>query len=234
MFNIPPSRPHHNPVQPHWDSQAALLTDLAVHDLEVGGEVLPTFVAFLDDQALFLATLRPFPAGGYQRPLIEVGAVAIGLGANRAMVSLSGRAWSTRDPIAPVSDHGDLRQRVITLHSADASLTPTVVLNRIVPYELVPTGPAHEVVVDCGSPDCPEEHRLATHGVVETGATMCEASGVGWIPEALGAMVTTPDAGQGDDGDPVALAHQIKRCESLGHRFAWAGDVAPYIDQVCS
>lgn len=192
---------------PQWDTQSDLLTTLAVHDLEQGGEVKPSCVAFQGEQAVFLTTLRPFTTGGHHQPVLEVLAVAVGLGVNRLMISLAGRAWSMDDPIPPVSEDGDLRQPVITIHSVDGSTTPPLSLNRLRAY------------------DCLEG------GEVRVGELICEATALGFIPSALAMAVaqSTPVPVPGTD-EAAGLIAQIARCERLGHRFAWAADTAAYLD----
>ncbi|MEE8603296.1 hypothetical protein [Euzebya tangerina] len=196
----------HDPI-PRWDTQSDLLTSLAVHDLEQGGEVKPSCVAFQGEQAVFLTTLRPFTTGGHHRPVLEVLAVAAGLGADRLMISLAGRAWSLEDPIPPVSEDGDLRQPVLTIHSVDGSTTPPLSLNRLRAYDRTETG----------------EVRL--------GEMICEVNALGFIPSALAvaASEATPVPVPGTD-QAAALITQISRCERLGHRFAWSTDTAAYLD----
>ncbi|MGI9017694.1 MAG: hypothetical protein ACR2HR_11435 [Euzebya sp.] len=190
---------------PLWEDQPPLLIDLAVTDLQAGGEVRPTLVAFHGDQPLFLATVRPFAKGHYHDPIIELGAVAHGFGANRLLLSLSGRAWSLHDPIAPVLDEGcDLRQRVIALNQVDASIQPVVVQTTIVPFEVDPDG---EVTI---------------------GRTITVDDGQGWVHQALAAMASTAEVSDFDD----SLARQVYRCEQLGHTIAWSRDLAAMIRQL--
>lgn len=188
---------------PRWADQPHLLYDLAVADIAAGGDVRPTLVAFCGEQALFLATLRPFDKGGYHDPVIEVGAVAAGLGADRLLLSLSGRAWSTRDPIPPVlGEEIDLRQRVIVLHDADGTTAPVTVVTTIIPFE-----------VDA-----------ATGGLVRGEAVVDEA-GEGWILRTLSTIVTATGR---VPADAAALGAQILRCERLGHQLVWSRDCAAY------
>lgn len=114
-----------NTTTPLWTDQPQLLADLAAGDLEAGIDIRPTLIAFVADEPLFLATLRPFAKGGHHDPIMEVAALALGLGATRIALSLAGRAWSTRDPVPPVVEGvGDLRERVLVVHAADGEADP--------------------------------------------------------------------------------------------------------------
>lgn len=179
---------------PAWADQGRLLIDLALADLDAGHPVLPTMVAFRGDDALFLTTLRPFASGEHHDPIIEVGAVALTLGADRLALSLSGRAWSLRDPIPPVlSDGSDLRQQVIVIHLADAVGEDPLCLTTIVPVDVDDDG-------------------------VSAGPPLTDVAGEGWVPQALLVLARDPmPRYRAED-----LAAQVVRCERLGHRFAWA------------
>lgn len=192
---------------PCWADQPHLLRDLAIADLEGGGDVLPSLIAFSGEQALFLATLRPFGKGGHREPIIEVGAVAVGLNADRLLLSLSGRAWSTVDPIPPVLGNGeDLRQRVITLHDADGTADPATVTTSVIPFD-----------VDSAT------------GRVTTGPPLVCTDGHGWVPRALSLMVVSDHQPEVSiDG----IGAQIQRCERLGHRLAWSVDLAGFVDRL--
>jgi hypothetical protein len=182
------------------------MLDLALTDLEAGTDVLPTMVAFDGDQPLFLATLRPFLKGDYHDPVIEISSLASCLGADRLLLSLSGRAWSTQDPIPPVLGEGaDLRQRVITLHAADAYRRPVAVRTTIVPFDIDPYD-----------------------GSVSTGQTISDLGGEGFIPLALRAAVADPQSSV----EEVGL--QMMRCEALGHRIAWSRQIAPFVRRLAT
>lgn len=184
-----PSRPHPDQV-PTWADQADLLADLALIDL-ADGQIRPTLSAFRDDDPLLLATLRPFPPAGYHDPIIEVGALAMALGADRLALSLSGRAWSTRDPIPPVLDDvGDLRQHVLVVHLVDGTCAP----------------PSQHTVI-----------RAVTRGGRALADPLPESPGEGWVPRALACMVAERDL----QVRPADIADQLLRCEALGHTFAW-------------
>jgi hypothetical protein len=211
------------PIPPRWADQTRLLIALALADLRAGTGVRPTLVAFAGDRPLLLATLRPFDKGAHDDAVLEVGALAMALGADRLALSLSGRAWSQQDPIPPVLDDGcDLRQRVIVVHVADAAGGADVHQVRsactIVPYDLDGAG-----------------------GVV-TGDRIEGPEGEGFVPQALRVIAAAGGSGGGaaaeaageaaDEAADEAIARQVARCERLGHRLAWAGEVRPRVDRL--
>lgn len=104
-----------------WDEVEELFVSCAEADLEQWGELAPALVAFSGEQLLFIAWLRPFEKGAYHDPVIELLALAMPLDADRLALALAGRAWSFEDPIAPVSEDADLRQRVLVLHFVDGA-----------------------------------------------------------------------------------------------------------------
>lgn len=185
-------------TEPQWDAQPGLLGDLALQDLTEIGEVRPTLVAFTGDDALFLATLRPFAKGAYHEPMIELGALAMAAGANRLACSFGGRAWSLQDPIPPVvrdlGDAGDLRQRVVLVHVVDASRSRLRSVHHVRPVR----GPDTALRLD----------EPQVHG-----------EGTGWLADALAIF-----AANGRARPDETLIEQVIRCERLGHSLAW-GDV---------
>lgn len=188
---------------PSWSDQVPLLIDLATADLEAGDPVRPTMVAFRGDQPLFIATLRPFVSGDHHDPIIEVGALAGGLGADRVLLSLAGRAWSLDDPIPPVlPGHGDLRQHVVVLHQADAGADDPLALSTVVPID------------------------LQGDGSVRTGPALTDQAAEGWVPRALMTIVAGGIRGGFDLAD---LGLQVRRCEALGHRIAWSPTVTDLV-----
>lgn len=205
---------------PDWSDQGQLLIDLAVADLQAGHDICPTMVAFRGDQPLFLATLRPFLRGLHEDPIIEIAALAMGLAADRVLLSLSGRAWSLDDPIPPVlPDVGDLRQRVIVLHRADATTDDPIARSTIVPVEVVDPDDASDPTAQPGS------------GVrVHTGPPLTDVDGEGWVPRALMTLVSAGE-GRVDPEDLEDLGVQVRRCEQLGHRVAWSPTVMPLIER---
>lgn len=105
-----------------WNDYERFLTDEADSDLrDCCDQVHPCLVAFRGDDPLFVAWVRPFPKGEYEQPLIELFALAAGLHTDRIALSFSGRAWSTEDPIPPVVDGADMRQRTLVIEAAVAT-----------------------------------------------------------------------------------------------------------------
>jgi hypothetical protein len=191
---------------PRWHDQRDLLLDLAAADLRAGAPVRPTLVAFAGDQPLFLATLRPFARGRHADAVVEVGALALGLRADRLALSLAGRAWSTEDPIPPVSADADLRQRVVVVHAVDAAGAEPSGTTTVVPYD------------------------VAADGAVALGPAVGDDAGQGWVPVALMAMARAaalPDDRPDADDE---LGAQVLRCERLGHVLAWSRQVRPRVD----
>lgn len=193
----------HTP-RPRWHDQRHFLIDLAVTDLAGGGEVRPTLVAFCGEQPLFLATLRPFDQGAHLDAIVEVGALAAGVGADRVALSLSGRAWSQADPIPPVlGPDCDLRQRVIVVHAADATSDDPMCTSTIVPFDVGPDG------------------------TVVLGEGIADQAGEGWVPRALVVMATS-----GPPADEADVARQLVRCERLGHGLAWSLDLQTRVERL--
>jgi hypothetical protein len=79
----------------------------------------PHLVAVAGEIPLGIIRLRPFPPGGVHDPLVEVMALMVPLGADRVSLALPGRAWSLDDPVVPVTDDADLRQRVVLQVTVD-------------------------------------------------------------------------------------------------------------------
>lgn len=95
-----------------------LMLEGAALDRAVNPDHIQPAAAFISDYGLTLAhvTLRPFARGEHLQAFIELEEFARLLGAGRIIALLGGRAWSTADPIPPVSDDGDMRQRVTVIH----------------------------------------------------------------------------------------------------------------------
>lgn len=192
-------------MQPAWDDTEDTLLELAGIDLENGGEVRPTLVAFRGEQPLFLATLRPFAKGAYHDPIIEVGCLAGALDADRLALSVAGRAWSTHDPIPPVLPDGpDLRQRLVILHFVDGADQQLHAWQVIAPFTI------HD-------------------GAVRWQPTQRMHGAVGWIPSALEVLVAHRHE---LTATPAHTAQQLARCEALGHQLAWAPPTLPEIHQL--
>ncbi len=141
----------------------ARFEDLArnlVHlDVELGEQPRHRLIGYRGENPLAVIDLRPFPSGGVEAPMVEATAGVLALGADRFAAALPGRAWSMDDPVVPVSEHGDLRQRVLMLTTARPD---EPVSTWVLPFDL--TGDEltwHTAVLDEGP---------------------CE----GWVPYALG------------------------------------------------
>lgn len=154
----------------------------------------PHLVGFAGASALVLVGLRPFDRGGYHGPLVEALALALPLGADRVSVALPGRAWSIEDPVPPVTEGADLRQRVLTQVTVDAhGEGPPRTWCRLHPFA--------PVVGDDG---------LRWEDAVRPGPAE------GWIPDALHTLLA-------HRGDAVLratrdqLAAQLERLVHLGH-----------------
>jgi len=120
-----------------WEGRRAFLLDEARDDLERGEEVRPCLVAWRGDRPLLVAYLRPYRRGGLVDALVEVLSVAVPLGADRLALSVSGRAWSLRDPVPAVIDGvGDLRQRVVVLEQVDGTSGRIAMETLAVPFRL--------------------------------------------------------------------------------------------------
>jgi hypothetical protein len=189
VASIPPPR--------SWDEAGATLLALANADLDRGGDPLPSLLAFEGDDPLGLVALRPFGPGELLQPLVEVLALLVPLGADRLALLLPARAWSAEDPIVPVTDEGDLRQRVVLLTTADAHGRACRTRTSIHPYDAVggrtrwgdPLHPA-------GTPDAPVVSALAA--LLDERRRLTE------------------------DAEDVAVAAQLARVLLLGHELALA------------
>lgn len=105
-----------------FDELARALVGL---DVELGDEPRHRIAGFRGEEPLAVIDLRPFPPGGIHAPMVEAVAGLLPLGADRLAAALPGRAWSMDDPVVPVSDDGDLRQRVLMFTSARPGETTT-------------------------------------------------------------------------------------------------------------
>lgn len=156
----------------------------------------PWLLAFESVELLALIGLRPFAPGHYQGPLVEAMALALPIGADRVSVALPARAWSMDDPVPPVTDGVDLRQRVLTQVTVDGSGRSTpLVHTRLHPFRTANGDDAPGLVFD---------------HAVDPGP------GHGWIPEALAALVETRGrVGAGSTAEE--RRRQLVRLDQLGH-----------------
>ncbi len=164
-----------------------LARSLAELDVEVGDEPRHRLAAYDGEEPLLVIDLRPFPPGGIEAPLVEAVAGALALGADRLATALPGRAWSPDDPVVPVSDDGDLRQRVLLCTTAQPH---TGTRSWLLPFDVAaPRLVWHDAVLDDGS---------------------CE----GWVPHALQVAVDAawepdPDAAADQLARCAALGHEV-------------------------
>ena len=194
--------------QPTWESIEGFLIADAEHGLRATDEAAPCLVAFAGSTPLLLAHVRPFSKGEYHGPLVELLALAAPLGADRLMLSITGRAWSLGDPIPPVDPElGDLRQRVLTVESVDGVARRPRSATLILPFE------RGEDTVRWGEP------------VRMSGAE-------GWIPEALTRAVRMRRSFR--DASVGAVRQQLLRCADLGHTVALGAAVVERLGGVAS
>jgi hypothetical protein len=199
----------------HLEDVERFLIEEAEEDLRESGEAVPCLVALAGADPLLLAFVRPFARGEYHKPLIELFALAAPLAADRLVLSLTGRAWSMLDPIPPVDDElGDLRQRVLTIETADGAGDDVTSSTLILPFDL-----------GAGSVRWGEPARLG--------------AGEGWIPEAMARTVRA--RGEFAGWRPEQIRAQATRCLALGHGLALCEAAAermgaeplPYADRRC-
>jgi hypothetical protein len=109
------------PPELRWAEVPDRLLALAAGDLDAGDHPRPRLAAHRGDDALAIATLRPFEAGEILDAVIELLALFVPLGADRVCVAFPCRVWSPLDPIPPrVEDDGiDLRQPAVVVGTAD-------------------------------------------------------------------------------------------------------------------
>lgn len=164
-----------------------LARNLTVLDVELGEQPRHRVVGYRGEEPLVVIDLRPFPPGGVQTPMVEAMAGVLALGADRFGAALPGRAWSMDDPVVPVSEDGDLRQRVLMLTTARPD---EPVRTWILPFDLV-------------------GDELTWHA-----ATLDEGPCEGWVPYALGVAVEAdwqpdPDAAVLQLARCTSLGHHV-------------------------
>jgi hypothetical protein len=125
-----------------WDEVPDTLLALAACDLDDGGPPLPRLLAHRGDEALGIAELRPFSPGEVLHPVIELLALFLPLGADRVCLALPGRLGELDGPIVPVDEVAgmDLRQRAVTLWSADGHDGPARTSTGLHPFTLDDVG----------------------------------------------------------------------------------------------
>ena len=137
-----------------WPAAIDSMLDLAEDDLAVGSLPPARLMAYDGDTAVGVAQLRPH-GDDVLPPLVELLALFLPLGTDRVVLALTGRAWSLDDPIPPVTDDGDLRQRVLFVLSADAHGGGCRLSSQLHPLEPVEDG-RWRFGAACAPPDEPE------------------------------------------------------------------------------
>jgi hypothetical protein len=170
----------------------AIFRECADDELARYAEVAPALAAFSGDELLFVAWLRPFAKGAYDRPVIELCALAVPLGGDRLALSMGARAWSLDKPVPRGQDGVDARQRVLITTYADGAGTDARVWNVVHPFDL-------------------DGDRVRWHEPTRLDG------GEGWIADALAAFVQTPDAAR--DARAEEVADQAERVVRLGHEL---------------
>jgi len=194
-----------------FDDASTTLLGLLLDDLDRGADPVPTLLAFAGDRALGFVGLRPFTEGELPQALIEVLALLLPLGADRLAFGACGRVWSTADPIVPVCDDGDLRQRAITITIADGHATPSPTLS----------GSVHPFHVEAGE--------LTLLPPVDAPATSAaDEAPAGSLPVLLSAAVSR-GADLTDLAGPSDLVAQLGRVMLLGHQLMLAPEPAAHL-----
>lgn len=180
----------------------ALLTD----ELELGRALAPMLFAFAGERPLGSVRLRPHDRGELTTALVEVLALLLPLGADRIVLALPGRASSLRDPIPPVTDDADLRQRVVVVVAADGHAGPCRLSTRL-----------HPLAVD-------EQGRTSWLPPIDPGGP-ADAPALDALQVALDrrAEVAVPDERNGE------LAAQLGRVLLLGHELTLAPPAAALV-----
>jgi len=173
-----------------WDDVPEVLRTYAHDELTAANGTGLFVAAAAGDEPLLLASSRPYAQGEHHQVVVELASLALGFGADRIAVAVTGRAWSTEDPIAPVAGDVDLRQRVLAVTTADGHERATAQVRGVLfPFELDDDG-------------------------VSWGDPLPADDGQGWMLSAL-AVVVTETASFVDRPDD--LAAQFQRCDALGH-----------------
>lgn len=109
-----------------WDEVESFLLEAALGELDLDLAPLPALAAFAGDDPVAVGNLRPFEPGGIVPALVEVLALLLPLDVDRLALLLPGRAWSTADPIPPVTEDIDLRTPVLVVVRGDGHQQPCV------------------------------------------------------------------------------------------------------------
>lgn len=194
-----------------WTAQVEqMLIDLAEEELAAGHEVVtPCLAAFTGPHPRFLAFLREFDQGAYHAPMIELLALAAPLDVDRLAFMISGRAWSLQDPVVPVTEDADLRQRVLCIELVEAVGGRPRHTSVLLPFDPPAAGGGPGAGLAGSGP-------AGAAGVVSWEHRQVLAGGQGWIGSALTLAVSghtrrrmrAPDA---------EIARQARRVTLLGH-----------------
>ena len=141
-----------------WSDVGLMHREFAEIDVRCDGTPLPRLIAFDGDAPLMTITLRPFDKGQYMDPLIEALAFLLPFGATRISAGFPGRGWSLEDPIPPVTEGVDLRQRILAETRVVEDGTLSSCLH---PYAVDGDRMAWEDPFDLGAPEGPISAVLA-------------------------------------------------------------------------
>jgi hypothetical protein len=122
------------PTELSFEDAERFLSALVADDLAQGRGLAPTLLAFAGERPLGSVRLRPHGRDGLLAVVLEILALLLPLGTDRIVLALPGRAWSLADPIPPVTEEDDLRQRVVVVVAADAQGGPCRLRTRLHPF----------------------------------------------------------------------------------------------------
>jgi hypothetical protein len=181
-----------------WAEVERFLQAEAEADLAAGAEMARPCLVALDGPALlFLGFLRPFGKGDHHAPITELLDLAVRLRADRLALAITARAWSLDDPIPPVADGVDLRQRVLMIERVAAPGAAGDHRSILIPFD----DPVPETPVRWG-----ERRELD--------------GGEGWIADAL-RWAVSPAARTDVPADDTVAVLLAARADALGHLLAW-------------
>lgn len=121
--------------QPPWHEANDALLAAARAAIEAGLPPPPLLLAYEGDRPLATVVLRAFGSGELTDVLVETLALLLPLGTDRVALAIGGRAWSTADPIPPVTGDADLRQPVLIVTTADAHGMPCQLTTAMFPCD---------------------------------------------------------------------------------------------------
>lgn len=191
----------------HWEDVEQLAMDEAERDLADGAPMArPLLAAWAGEVPLLLAFLRDFEQGAYHDALSELLALTTPLGADRLAFAVTARAWSLDDPIPPVAEGVDLRQRVLMVERVDATRGAVEHRSVLIPFD--------EPV-----PDAPVRWRERQD----------LPGSEGWIASALAGSVSRRARRRGQLSDRTIAARAVRLVE-LGHLLALAPSVSDRLE----